>query len=149
MKRLKELRNAKGVSQQELADIIHVTQQSVFKYEHDMAEPDLDLIIACAKYFDTSVDYLIGYSDVPTRYESFPSDAITPFEYRLVEYYRRLSPTMKNLVEGVVDEQEELLASKKDGVVPADNDARDDDTTSGDASTPETDSTSGDEQEMK
>lgn len=106
MKRLKELRTAKGISQQDLADVIHVTQQSVFKYEHDMAEPDLDLVIACARYFDTSVDYLIGYSDIPIRYEAFPSDAITPFEYRLIEYYRQLSPKMKELVAGVVDEDE-------------------------------------------
>lgn len=106
MKRLKELRTAKGISQQELADVIHVTQQSVFKYEHDMAEPDLDLVIACARYFDTSVDYLIGYSDIPIRYEAFPSDAITPFEHRLIEYYRQLSPKMKELVAGVVDEAE-------------------------------------------
>lgn len=104
MKKLKELRTAKGISQQDLADIIHVTQQSIFKYEHDMAEPDLDLIIACAKYFDTSVDYLIGYSDVPIRYEMYPSESITPFEHRLLEYYRRLSPNIKRLIEGVVDE---------------------------------------------
>ena len=63
MKRLKELRTTKGISQQELADMLHVSQQSIFKYEHDMAEPNIDLIIACAKYFDTSVDYLVGYSE--------------------------------------------------------------------------------------
>lgn len=104
MKRLKELRTSKGISQQELADMLRVRQQSIYKYEHDMAEPNIDLIIACAKYFDTSVDYLVGYSDVPTRYEEYPSDTITPFELKLVEYYRQLSPKMKALVEGVVDE---------------------------------------------
>ena len=46
--RIKELRLAKGISQQELADVIHVTQQSVNKYEHDLSIRELDILIAWA-----------------------------------------------------------------------------------------------------
>lgn len=105
MKRLKELRKAKGVSQQELADAIHVTQQSIFKYEHNLAHPDIDLIIACADFFDTSVDYLIGFSNVPTRYELLESGQLSAFECRMLEYYRNLSPSRKALIQAIVDEE--------------------------------------------
>ena len=37
MQRLRELRHAKGISQQDLADVLHVTQQSIYKYETDKA----------------------------------------------------------------------------------------------------------------
>lgn len=48
MQRLRELRHAKGISQQDLADVLHVTQQSIYKYETDKAEPDLDIVVEIA-----------------------------------------------------------------------------------------------------
>lgn len=104
MKRLKELRTKKKMSQQALADILHVTQQSVFKYEHDMVEPDLDILKACADYFHTSIDYLIGYTDIPYRYEviASDSDSMTDNERLLLEYYRGLSPKAKELIQELI-----------------------------------------------
>lgn len=60
VRRLKELRNAKGISQQTLAEKLGVSQQSVNKYENHDIEPDIDTLIAMADYFNVSVDYLIG-----------------------------------------------------------------------------------------
>lgn len=99
MKRLKELREAKNMSQQAVADIFHVTQQTIYKYEHGLAEPDLDVILHMADFFDTSVDYLIGYTDIPDRYEVYPESAITQNEMRVLEYYRHLSPRAKELIQ--------------------------------------------------
>lgn len=90
--RIKELRLEKGMSQQELAEIIHVTQQSVFKYEHDMSIPELDVLIACANYFDVSIDYLVNETDNPLKYDNYTLDNITSQERRLLDYYRRLNP---------------------------------------------------------
>ena len=45
MKRLRELRQKKGLSQQALADMLHVTQQSVYKYENGLAIPELDILM--------------------------------------------------------------------------------------------------------
>lgn len=90
--RIKELRLAKGISQQELADVIHVTQQSVNKYEHDLSIPELDILIACANYFDTSIDYLVNETDIPYKYENYTVNNITTSENRLLEYYRLLNP---------------------------------------------------------
>lgn len=99
MKRIKELRLEKNITQQTLADVLHVTQQSVFKYEHDLAVPDIDILIACANYFDTTVDYLVENSDISRRYEDLGENSITPDERKLLEYYRQLSDKAQQLIQ--------------------------------------------------
>ena len=103
MKRLRELRLEKKISQQQLADILHVTQQSIHKYEDGIAEPDLDIIIAMAKFFDTSVDYLIEYSDVPIKYELYDVEhSLTSAEHRLLAYYRSLSSSGQTILQELI-----------------------------------------------
>ncbi|MDE7058384.1 MAG: helix-turn-helix domain-containing protein [Lachnospiraceae bacterium] len=65
MKRLKELRQKQKISQQKLAEHFHISQQSIWKYENGLAEPDICTLIQFADYFQTSVDYLIGHTDNP------------------------------------------------------------------------------------
>ena len=62
MKNLKSLRLSKGLSQLKLAELFNISQQSIYKYENGLAEPDIDTLIKLADYFETSVDYLIGHS---------------------------------------------------------------------------------------
>lgn len=57
--RIYELRRQRYVSQEELADIMQVSRQSVSKWETDQSYPELDKIAKLAKYFDVSTDYLI------------------------------------------------------------------------------------------
>ena len=64
MKNLKALREEKGLSQQKLASYFNLSQQSIYKYENNLAEPDLSTLQAFADFFEVSVDYLIGYSFV-------------------------------------------------------------------------------------
>lgn len=58
--RLKELRKAKGVSQEELSEALDVSRQSISKYENGAAEPSFDKLTLIAKFFDVSFDYLLG-----------------------------------------------------------------------------------------
>ena len=62
MLKLKELRKSKGISQQRLADELCISQQSVNKYENNISFPSLDMLLKIAKYFEVSVDYLVGKS---------------------------------------------------------------------------------------
>lgn len=92
MKNLKKLRTEHHLSQQQLADLVHVTQQSIWKYENNIAHPDIDTIKELAVLFHTSIDYLVGYSDaVPT----LPGASITPVEYSLLQAFRTLEPDSK------------------------------------------------------
>ena len=61
VKNLRTLRMSKGISQQQLADVIGTSQQSINKYENHNVEPDISTLIMLADYFQVSVDYLIGH----------------------------------------------------------------------------------------
>ncbi len=57
--RIQHLRKAKGISQEELADKIGVSRQSVSKWESEQTSPDLDKVILMSDYFEVSTDYLL------------------------------------------------------------------------------------------
>lgn len=59
--RLKELRKAKGLTLQKIADVIGVSNGTVANYENRKREPRIDTLIKLADYFDVSVDYLIEH----------------------------------------------------------------------------------------
>lgn len=61
--RLKACREDAGLTQDQLAKIVHVSQQSVDHYEKNRAKPSLDTLNAFADLFDTTADYLIGRND--------------------------------------------------------------------------------------
>lgn len=63
MKRFKQLREARGFSQQKVAIDLNVSQATISKYERGEAEPDIGMICTIAKYFDVSADYLLELSD--------------------------------------------------------------------------------------
>lgn len=65
VKNLRALRLAKGISQQQLADVIGTTQQSINKYENHSTEPDIDTLIQLADYFETSIDELVDHTVGP------------------------------------------------------------------------------------
>ncbi len=59
-KRLKELREEKGVSQPALAAALGVSKAIVSFWENGRREPTLSNLIAIADYFGESLDYLAG-----------------------------------------------------------------------------------------
>ena len=58
--RLQELRKQKGLTQEQLAEKLNITNQSVSKWEKDINAPDITLLVELADLFETSVDYLLG-----------------------------------------------------------------------------------------
>lgn len=58
--RIRDLRKEKRLSQTELADVVHVSQQTITAWENDKAEPSSSAIAALADYFDVTTDYLLG-----------------------------------------------------------------------------------------
>ncbi len=100
---LKALRSAKGISQKQLAETIGVSQQAVNKYENHGAEPDIAGLIALAEYFHTSVDYLIGYSDVNRKNQSYVPTELSPDELFLIDSYRKLSESERESIRLVIN----------------------------------------------
>lgn len=66
--RLKQLRKEKGITQQELAEILGVRKAAVSLYETGQNDPADRIKILIAKYFDISLDYLLGVVDKPVKY---------------------------------------------------------------------------------
>ena len=66
---LKNLRKAKGLSQEELAARLHVVRQTVSKWEKGLSVPDAELLIRLAEVLDTTVGQLLG-ADIPEDGES-------------------------------------------------------------------------------
>ena len=58
--RLKELRIEKSVGQIELAAKINVSKGIISLWENGLREPKLSNLIALAKFFEVSLDYLVG-----------------------------------------------------------------------------------------
>lgn len=113
MIRIRELRQSRGLSQQALADMFLLSQQSIYKYEHGLAEPDIDMLRQMAEYFEVSVDYLIGYSDIPVHYETLShSGEMTRAERRLLDCYRSLSSKAQEAVQLLIDDLIEKYRKK-------------------------------------
>ena len=64
MKRLKDLREDNDLTQSQLAQIIMQSKSTISKYENGQIEPNIQTIIALAKYFNVTTDYLLGISDI-------------------------------------------------------------------------------------
>lgn len=59
--RLKELRKARGVGQEELARFVGVGRTAVANWETDIAEPTAESLRKIATFFNVSIDYLMCY----------------------------------------------------------------------------------------
>jgi len=71
---IKNLRRARGLSQQELADRLHVVRQTVSKWEQGLSVPDAEMLMAMAEYFEVPVDALLGTANEPA--EIMPTDQV-------------------------------------------------------------------------
>lgn len=64
--RLVYLREQKGISQQELADNLNITRQSLSLYEKAERTINIELLAKIADFFNVSTDYLMGRTDTAT-----------------------------------------------------------------------------------
>ena len=87
--KLFQLRREKGFSQENLADMLSVSRQSVSKWEAGMAMPEIDKLVAIADIFSVSVDYLVR-EEVPSGQGiPAPADSAVAEELREIKHYLR------------------------------------------------------------
>lgn len=104
MENLKKLRIEKGLSQQKLASYINISQQSVYKYENDISEPDISTLKNLADFFETSIDYLVGNTDIPKKYDNYAEEELNAEEFEMIRCYRRLTPSKRKVIEQILTE---------------------------------------------
>lgn len=82
--RIANRRKALGLTQQRMADALHVTFQAVSKWENGATIPDVALLVPIAQLLHTSVDALFGFHPAPaTEYEQ---------RYQGENYYWGINP---------------------------------------------------------
>jgi transcriptional regulator with XRE-family HTH domain len=102
--RLKEIRELCGLSQQALADAIGEAQSSVGGWESGRGTPRYQTLLKIADYFDVSLDYLVGRSDVQTVAKRAKEEpALTDHERALIRRYRAISPVEQAMICKLLD----------------------------------------------
>lgn len=66
--RIKEIREDKSLTQSDIAKILNTTQQQYSKYELGIQIIPLEKINILANFYNTSIDYLVGRTDIRKPY---------------------------------------------------------------------------------
>ena len=93
MTRLFELRKERGLSQRDMAVEFSVSQSTYNNWENARTQPSIEQLIAIARFFDVSVDYLVGNSDDADTINYITT--LSPDEKRFIDTYVSLSPALK------------------------------------------------------
>ena len=62
-RRIRDLREDKDLTQKEMADILHCSQQVYSNYELGQRDIPTEILIRLAKYHRVTTDYILGISD--------------------------------------------------------------------------------------
>ena len=97
--RLKELRAEQNISQYTLSENLGLSRGLMSNYEQGRREPDYNTLLLISNYFDVSLDYILGVTDIKKRllHES-TSDK-----------YKNLMVTISNLSKESVNELEKYI----------------------------------------
>lgn len=63
-KSLKELRKLNGLTQQQVADRLGISRVNYTRYETGASNPDYETLLALANFFDVSLDYIFGRTNI-------------------------------------------------------------------------------------
>ncbi len=61
--RLRQLRKEKKLRQDDVAEDLNVSRQTISKYERGVRQPDYFMLMKIADYYHVSIDYLFGRTD--------------------------------------------------------------------------------------
>ena len=73
-KNLARLRKEAGLSQQDLAERLDVSRQSISKWELGTALPSMENLIGLSRLYGVSLDYLVGNSETRERADTNSAD---------------------------------------------------------------------------
>lgn len=105
--RIKELRNEKGLRQEDLAGIINVSQQTISRLENGQNCLPADLLIELSKFFRVSVDYILKLSDIRmTREYLLETEKSIGKQMDFFRTYERLNRANRRLIELIMSVME-------------------------------------------
>ena len=90
--RLSQLRKQNGFTQQEIADMLDLTDGAYWHYENDSSMPSAAKLLLFANLFHTSIQYLVTGVETEKKYDE---ENITPFSERVRELRKKNHLTQK------------------------------------------------------
>ena len=116
---IRRFRREKDITQEMLADRLHISAQAVSKWERGECLPDVTLIVPIASYLGVSADDLLGVNEAVLRkrleeFEKFRRESIQKLAKNggspaaLEEHHRELREAVKKLYEDFPDNEEVL-----------------------------------------
>lgn len=108
-KRLKDLRKARGKTQQQMSEVLSVLRSTYGEYERGKIAPPMDKLQTLAAYFDVSIDYLIGNSNVKRSNSETPPEDISESLARILDSLQNTNDVLTFDWETLDDDSRELL----------------------------------------
>lgn len=96
--RIKILREEKNINQEELAKILSISPSAVGMYERDAREPNDEITLKLADFFNVSTDYLLGKSDVRNSGKQIDEILNEAMIGMSKEEYEKLTETQKKQI---------------------------------------------------
>jgi len=97
MKKIKDLREDKDLTQLQLSKILNIARTTLNSYELEKAEPSFEILYKLSDFFEVSIDYLLGRTNNPKN-ETLTKD-LTKDEIKELKKYKEMLiayRTMKN-----------------------------------------------------
>ena len=66
--RIREIREDYRLTQQKIADLLHIGQRTYADYESGKTRIPIDSLLILAKFYNVSMDYISGASNTKSRY---------------------------------------------------------------------------------
>lgn len=90
--RIIKLREKSGKAQEEICTELGVTQQTLSRYEKGQRQASLDFVFKASKFFDVSVDYLLGLTDIKSTNSSIKEicefTGLTEESLQILKHYK-------------------------------------------------------------
>ena len=107
MNRIRELREASGMTQRQLGIVLNVGHSAVSQYETETRQLDPTTIHALCDLFGCTADYLLGRS-------ASPLPAISPEDAAVLDAYHALPLELRRAVDAILEPYRTAASEKKD-----------------------------------
>ncbi|GMQ65228.1 helix-turn-helix domain-containing protein [Vallitalea maricola] len=74
VKRLRQLREDRGLKQKDIAKLLNITTSAYGYYEQGKRNLDMNTLKTLSDYYNVSTDYMLGRTDIPLPIETFLQD---------------------------------------------------------------------------
>ncbi|EGT4625329.1 TPA: helix-turn-helix transcriptional regulator [Clostridioides difficile] len=112
--RLRDLRKGRRLTQEEFGEIISVTQQNISKYENDVYEMPIDVLVKISQYFNVSIEYLLGLTEIKRDIAGQVVVNKTVDEYYdLVEAFKTLGDEDQELIWSIIEKMKQIRRRKE------------------------------------